>query len=349
MPDHEFSVASHGRLMLFGAHVGGDFSVIDVSISDIGPLYRRWQWLESKGDLPRSLHLRGSRVNEKLCILENRTRAGVDLIDIRCASLEDDPYAGYGEECQVFLDGLQYEGIGDPALSDRLRRWLPRDLDQSLLEYGRRYTYRPQPYAQLAKVLSAHGEDHDARKVVSAKALLHAKKRWKHGASFWGRWVCAIARPCGWWFNFGLSPFRATAMLLSIVVGAVLFGWMNLDHAIVISQTPVAARVSDQPTLRFFTQRSETPGSTVACDPIIDGDALGSVGNLLAYAADVFVPLMDFREAGRCEVGARGAGFEPKVTVHRILKTVYVMIGWVVTSLALITLYGIARNWFVRS
>lgn len=351
-PDRVFSIASRGRLMLFRAQVGGNLSVIDVSIDDIGPLHAGWQWLEPKGEPPRSLHLRGSRINEKLSILENRMHAGVDLIDVRCASLNDDPNTGYGQDCPVFLDGLQYERVGDPALSDRLRRWLPSDPDQSDLEHGRRDTYRPQPYAQLAKVLSAHGEDHDAWKVASTKALFDAKKRWKHGASFWGRWVYAVARLYGWGFNFGLSPSRATGTLvLSIVMGAALFGGMSLDHAMVMSQTPVANWVSDRPP-RFFAQRSETPGSAVACDLIVDGEALASVGNLLVYAADVFVPLVDFREEGRCEVGADGVGPEPKewkLTVYRILKMVYTTIGWVVTSLALITFSGVTRNWLTRS
>lgn len=351
-PNREFSVTSSGRIMLFGAQVGGNLSVIDVSIYDVGGLHARWEWLEPKGEPPRSLHLRGSCINEKLRIIENRMRAGVDLIDVQCASLDDDPNTGYGEECPVFLDGLQYDRIGDPALSDRLRRWLPGDPDQSTLDHGRRDTYRPQPYAQLAKVLAAHGEVHDAWKVVSVKALFDAKKRWKHGASLRGRWVYAVVRLYGWGFNFGLSPSRATGTLvLSIVMGAALFGKMSLDHAMVVSQTPVANWVSDRPP-RFFAQRSETPGSAVACDLIVDGEALASVGNLLVYAADVFVPLVDFREERRCEVGADGVGPELKewkLTVYRILKMVYATIGWAVTSLALITFSGITRNWFTRS
>ncbi len=351
-PDREFSVASRGRLMLFGAQVGGNLSVIDVSISNVGPLDAFWQWLEPKGEPLRSLHLRGSCINEKLRILENHMCEDIDLSDVRCASLEDDPNTGYGEECPVFLDGLQYERISAPALSDRLRRWLPGDPDQSSLERGRRDTYRPQPYAQLAKVLSAGGEDHDAWKVVSVKALFDAKKRWKHGTSVLGRWVYVVARLYGWGFNFGLSPSRATATLaVSIVMGAALFGWMSLDHSMVVSQTPVANWVSDRPP-RFFAQRSETSGSAVPCDLIIDGEALTSVGNLLVYAADVFVPLVDFREEERCEVGADGARPEPKewvLTVYRILKMVYATIGWVVTSLAIITFSGVTRNWLARS
>jgi hypothetical protein len=184
------------------------------------------------------------------------------------------------------------------------------------------------------------------------KALFDAKKRWKHGASFWGRWVYAVARLYGWGFSFGLSPSRAMGTLvLSIVMGAALFGGMSLDHAMVVSQTPVANWVSDHPP-RFFAQRSETPGGAVACDLIIDGEALASVGNLLVYAADVFVPLIDFREEGRCEVGADGAGPEPnewELTAYRILKMAYATIGWVVTSLALITFSGVTRNWLTRS
>jgi hypothetical protein len=118
-----------------------------------------------------------------------------------------------------------------------------------------------------------------------------------------------------------------------------MFGWMDHQGAMVVSQTPVASYV--QSDGRFVAGRTDATNlASVAC-----GDAI----RLPVYAADVFIPLVDLREEVKCEIDAvsdptRLRPFPWEVTLYRSLKAAYAIAGWIVTTLALLTFSGVTRH-----
>jgi hypothetical protein len=57
------------------------------------------------------------------------------------------------------------------------------------------------------------------------------------------------------------------------------------------------------------------------------------------YALDVFVPALDLGQEGRCSVTT-----EPEGQVWRGAFTAYSILGWIVTSLTILTISGILRR-----
>ncbi|MNO03307.1 hypothetical protein D3C81_2239670 [compost metagenome] len=60
----------------------------------------------------------------------------------------------------------------------------------------------------------------------------------------------------------------------------------------------------------------------------------------------MFIPLVDLREESKCDVDA-ALDFKPGdwvVTACRFFKAAYALLGWVVTTLALLTFSGVMRH-----
>jgi hypothetical protein len=139
----------------------------------------------------------------ELVLLPARKPGGVvDLGHAQLGLLRDDPKTWPDV---VRLDGLTYEAVSDPEdAADRLR-WLRLD------------GYRPQAYAQLARVYRGAGRDDDARTV-----LLAGERHRREG----------LARPGRWWgrvqdltIGYGYRPARAAAWLVALLaLGTAVFG-----------------------------------------------------------------------------------------------------------------------------
>jgi hypothetical protein len=57
------------------------------------------------------------------------------------------------------------------------------------------------------------------------------------------------------------------------------------------------------------------------------------------YALDVFVPLLDLKQESKCTISA-----EHGVWPWRVAKSVYAILGWIVTSALILTVSGIVRR-----
>jgi len=57
----------------------------------------------------------------------------------------------------------------------------------------------------------------------------------------------------------------------------------------------------------------------------------------LLYAADVFLPLIDLRQETKCNPGAEHVGWQ-------IAKALYEFLGWIITSLTILTATGVLRS-----
>jgi hypothetical protein len=88
-------------------------------------------------------------------------------------------------------------------------------------------------------------------------------------------------------------------------------------------------------------QHSDYSDSDVPCKDSI---------RLLVYAADVFIPLVDLREEGKCDIdqarGSKASNWE--ITAFRLTKALYAILGWLVTGAAVVTVSGVMRHRLLR-
>ncbi|WP_449433235.1 hypothetical protein [Pseudomonas putida] len=355
------NVRSQGLICLQGTEVGNCLELNDVKIiqgaSQLPSWFRTPSWMLGTSDNDTqsfALDLRGVQVASILSLRSNQLCGGIDLSGASCKTLDDDE-AGYNKATPVVIDGLTYERlehfgsrIGEDFNNWRLTRWLPTQIEH----------YVPQPFVQLAHVLAHHGDDAHARDVLVTKASLDAKRRWytyHHstvpldctGQSWqllrlWIRraiYFCFI-KPYGAFFDFGLSPGKALLTLVgAILLGWLVFGQLNDHHMMVVAQTPVAGYVSasNNGTLKLVPEKTTTATGNIHC---------GNEIRPLVYATDVFIPLVDLREESKCDVDAAG-DFNPSdwfVTACRFFKAAYALLGWVVTTLSLLTFSGVMRH-----
>jgi len=350
--DDSGTVRLAGRTWLSDVHVEGNLEITNATVVPSGPVDDWFKHREPDGTV--AVDLSGACIEGAISLDENHIEGNVDLRDARCASLQDSP-SGYDGATSVLLDGFRYERVENTAwgagIDARLEKWLPNDPELS----PARRDYRPQPFIQLASVLAAHGDEAGAWEVLSKRAYFDGKQRWKlRPRSLGVHWIWYTAVLFyGWFFDFGLSPMRALGtLLLCIVVGAGLFGWMDSRNALVIAHTPVTSYVQEAgDTPKYLKSDGQVIGD-ISCGLTAGGagvvDFAVTAGRLLVYAADVFVPLVDLREEGKCEVGrVEGASRQPanwEVATYQFLKALYATLGWIVTTLALLTFSGVLRN-----
>ncbi|QLH50728.1 MAG: hypothetical protein HWD57_13725 [Candidatus Accumulibacter cognatus] len=356
--DQSGMVRVEGRLWLQDMHVAGKIEITHVRVDRCNQLDTWFKHREPDGLV--SLDLSGAHIGSTISLSENEFRGDMDFRDAQCASLRDSP-SGYAGAKSILLDGFRYGRVDntgwESGIDGRFDSWLPGDPGKRVGQS--RSAYRPQPFTQLASVLAAHGNEAGAWKVLSRKALFDAKSRWKLqpcSRRLLYSPVYVAARFYGFFFDFGLSPISALAtLLLSIILGAGLFGWMDHRNAMVIAQTPVASWVKIGESPRFAAHASDAAVGDIACGLTQKSPAQPSAvaiavtfGRLLIYAADVFVPLVDLREEGKCDIGAvEAATPRPRdweVALYQFLKALYATLGWIVTTLALLTFSGVMRS-----
>gem|GEM_PF-5335953 len=298
-------------------------------------------------------------VRNRLTVCANLFSGPADLSDLSCHLLKDEPDAWKGAS-RICLDGLTYAriAVSEGCFLDRAR-WLARQYaSPAEIESVTRAShlpapkgaiqYHPQPYLQLAKALSAQGHEHDARRILSMRRTIE-----RRSVTPW------LARPPLWLFekafDYGLSAGAALRTLaVCFAAGAIAVMWANDRGALVIDSQPVS---------QVLSRETERGGLNVPAMEIANGfeatepnARCGHEINAVVYALDVFIPLIDLREEDKCEVGKASenrllegwtlCGWEliPEEQVWRFAKVLYAIIGWVVTSLSVLTFSGLLRR-----
>ncbi|NWH09178.1 MAG: hypothetical protein HXY22_11145 [Alphaproteobacteria bacterium] len=320
----------------------------------------------------------------------------IDLTDSHCGTLEDSDGRGWGSSSKLKLQNFTYDKTSRDETSraeaqrwalghwlTQLRRralggetsrpaksriaWLgqqfPRRvtwLDRLKRAWGRSDStsssinaqdYFPQTYTWLINVLRSQGDEAAARVVAIEKSRIE----WAVYAAdqmFLLRWVAQIAAVLyGVCYRYGYGPVRALATpLVFILLGGLSFQAANEMGLLVIGTTPVASvavmgKAEMSPAIPLTDSRLAS--STLPC---------GSGINTYLYAADIFIPLLDLRQEGRCDVrGATPEGailgtenseqdiFARMTSVFRTTafwewgKSLYAMLGWLVISLSIYT------------
>lgn len=247
----------------------------------------------------------------------------IDLRGARADRLQDDLSQGWGEgEATLRIDGFAYDRLVEPeAFPDR---WLPMRLAWITKSRGASRRYQAQPYEQLAATLQVQGYRSEARDVRVAQ-------KWHELATRTPFYLKPFVGFYGLAFRFGHSPLSAIVTLLL----AVAIGWggvvaANASSALVLDTTPVAS----------VSGRNSQPGLTIASETSVRAEIpCTDAVDPLYYALDIFVPLIDFNQERKCEI--RGS---QDFATWRFLKTLYVLMGWVIVSLSVITFSGAVQN-----
>lgn len=343
-------VQMRGGLRTFGAAIGKNFELEDVTLSKPGEL--AWS-------------AQGMRVGGTLRIIGNTVAGTIDLADVACGTLTDVP-TGYGDADFIRLDGFRYDRIqvqdgcwrwrsrwltrqfatpADIREPGKALKWLERipflyDVLYPLPKPGSLDGYHPQPYLQLARRLALQGHQEDARRILSLRRTVERKvmRRWLTGPLSWLFWLC---------FDYGLSAKRAVAtMIVTLALGGALVWLANHRGALVVDAQSVAV-----------------VGQSSAATDLPKAVACGDQINPPIYAIDLFIPLIDLRQESKCEVGeAPGARLGPGVAIPipglnwtwrsafaevelwRWGKALYGICGWILTSLAILTFSGVLRR-----
>ena len=352
------------------------------------------------------------RIPEWLSLLENRLarfqNAEIDLTNASCRTLEDADGRAWGSDISSLrLENFTYARVGSssekletPSRAGRLllriyrnsdripdfllsplfsRFWVSGESRESIEDrltwlgrMPRRDVFLPQPYTQLASVLSASGDTDGAKTIEERKIFLEVRDRYRHhlGKGLLSlpvrgtyRLLWALFRLS---FRYGLSPARASAT----VFFCLLFGWAGVAamnaHGYLVQSTSTTATWLAKDANHGFTAAFPTASGHYETAELPCGTSI----NGLLYAADVFIPLLDLRQEARCDVRSLHAGdvdpdrewtaqknawrrlthylwavFHARVLWAQFAKSAYAVLGWVVISLTILTYSGMLRKW----
>ena len=240
--------------------------------------------------------------------------------------------------------------VGPPPdeLTDPLLDWVMRDSSNDTVRMTGRHLvaadpavgrafdpwarFNPQPYRQLARVLRAQGYEKAARNIAIYEQWATPRSGWLSQA------IHDLYGAC---FGFGLWPSRA-CLTFFLYVG---LGWLSATVALErhwLVETPQIATASytmEKPgPERVFTRANVSPAATkdettheLACVDITDGF------DTLVYTFDTVLPFIPLHLESKCEL-------KPELHARRFARAVYTVVGWIVTSLALLTFSGIVKR-----
>lgn len=229
-----------------------------------------------------------------------------------------------------------------PTLAEGRIQWLGRQYKD---RKPRPEEYRPEPYERLARYFRGEGLYAEARRIARARLDLERKLK-----------TFVLLRPALWCygllFDYGMSPVRAINVFLAfILVGSI--GVYVADNGLDPHKPPpVAPFVSRLPTaIPSVLVVDAMPVNPVAVDKEARFDAPGGSGATtseldcgaqiepIVYALDVFVPALDLRQESKCAVTTRADAWP-----WRAALASYSMLGWIVSSLTILTISGILRR-----
>lgn len=163
-------------------------------------------------------------------------------------------------------------------------------------------------------------------------------------------------------FRYGLSPGRAFITTASLII----LGWLGALQAnhtglLVVDVVPSATEVFVDETgapVALGLRNASAPLQTVSCGAAIDAGI---------YAIDLFIPVVELRQEQRCYIRPRdaadlnrypadtlwGLASRPAQTLSAIGKdpgvwlwarSIFILLGWIVISLTLLTVTGLLRR-----
>jgi hypothetical protein len=243
----------------------------------------------------------------------------LDLEDAHAGAIWDDE-ASWPAPGNLIVNGFVYSDIaGGPSDGTSRLQWLGLQPPE----------YHPQPYRQLAKVLSEMGRDDGAIQVRIAKEV--AQRRLGHETLAQRAW----SRLMQYTIGFGYLPLRALWWIAGFVgLGTILFGWGYRMRII----TP-----TEEAAYREFVATGEAPPHYPVFNPIV-------------YSLENFLPVVElhqdkyWRPNPRHSVSGRttrsGEPRDPSSIPSRLLRWylwLHILAGWTITPLLFAGLSGLVR------
>jgi hypothetical protein len=228
----------------------------------------------------------------------------------------------------------------------------------------KRSELRTEPYTHLAQVLSERGDVEAARKVEAEKIWQVAVDRWKLSPK--GRfWKIFWWRPYRVMFGYGLSPGRAALSVFFIwLLGMFAVSGLSQSRMLKAAVTTVAPAVQflpDQPTIIPVQGTLSKDLGIHRAVPVVIPDKPCGENEIQAglYAFELLTPILNLHQESRCGLrsypGAKiptffnqqwpSLAFLTEGWFWEYAKALYMLVGSVISSLAILTFSGIARRW----
>jgi hypothetical protein len=243
----------------------------------------------------------------------------LNLEDVHAAAIWDDE-ASWPAPGNLMLNGFVYGNIASlPTDGPSRLRWLALQPPE----------YHPQPFRQLAKVLSEIGRDDGATQVRIAKEI--AQRRLGHESLPQRAWSLMLQYTIG----FGYQPLRALWWIAGFVgLGTILFGWGYRMRII----TP-----TEEGPYREFVASGEAPPHYPVFNPLV-------------YSLENFLPVVELhqdkywrpnpRHSVRGRPKREGEPGDASSIPSRLLQWylwVHILAGWTITPLLFAGLSGLVR------
>ena len=269
-----------------------------------------------------ALNVDGGNISGGLLWWNTTCEGDVNLAYAKADVLADAPDSW--KSCKVALDGFIYNRFVGPVDFHSCIEWLAKRPDG--MEFS------PQPYEQAAKVLFGMGHVQGAREILLEKERLQTKDGKMH-------WLRKVGRRL--WDVFAGYGYRlryTAAWMMGIVVfGTVIFGVAD-SHGNIVPTHPVVALSKD------YREKIAPDGDflpTQAVKPEYPAF------NPLLFSLDVFTPSAVFHQEDSW--GPRSGGGEwtdLDVDILWFLTLWYwleVAMGWILTSMLLLSVTGLLR------
>jgi hypothetical protein len=210
-----------------------------------------------------------------------------------------------------------------------------------------RPSFKPEPYERLSRYYRSQGQYDDARRVARRKLDLERKLR-----------APIMLRPLFWMyaklFDHGMGPERAVVVFLACIVagaGGVSIAANGLEltldpgrlHDRLGEMAPIQMRT---PPVLVIDAAPVQPASRGDRPTFLDAPAgasddlpCGGAVEPSIYALDAFIPALDLKHERRCSVSEA-----PEAVGWRFAFAAYSILGWIITSLTILTLSGILRR-----
>lgn len=334
-------VTAKGEVSLPGAKIGGQLSCEGARFLNAKGMALNAQKMEAEefywrevAAVSGQMHLGGARVGD----------------------LEDDA-ASWDLVEHLYLDGFCYDHLGGSMNSQMRLAWVAKDA-------ATKGEFRPQPYEQLAKVFRAMGHTGDARRVGLEKEILLAADWKRRGLAEQAKlrarrdetprpsdhreiqnrlaWLWLDLRIMPVWHGalrtmvgYGHAPQRVlfwTAGTITVMGLFYLYIWnfggMVPNSDIVLTSTHWADAMKAKPDLPSLAWGASETGQHY------------ETFNAFAYAADVFIPLVDLgQEAAWTATTTTAWG-----CLAWVLSWFLKLFGWIVTAVGAAAITGFIRR-----
>jgi hypothetical protein len=230
------------------------------------------------------------------------------LAHARAGQLCDDA-PSWPAQGNLIIDGFLYREIASSSPTDVDSRsdWLRRQPLQP---------FRPQPYEQLAAVLKSSGFEEEARSILIDKQ----RNRLRYGnvnrrSYYWNKLL-------GLTIGYGYRPHRSLLfMAVFLFIGTILFEIGFKNDAIAPTNVVVISREE-------YILHRRIP------------EAYPSF-NALVYSLDAFLPIVDLHQSSHWLPNKNRGAFG--IFLFWYMRF-HIMLGWILTSLAVIGFSGIVRK-----